>query len=384
MKTLSGFLLAIPLLLRVSAWAVEPHDITIWGFQFIPTLTLAESYDDNFRELDENERSSWVTRIAPGFELIAEDRNSAYRLTYAGNRDIYHAESDASHTDTRLSLDSIMEFTDRHRLELEAFYRKAEEPGSTAVIGENDKYHLRGLGGAYRYGAETARNQLEFGLRHEELRYDNRDDINAGEERDSDALIVTWLHRIGGGTRALLEYRHTEYDYVLASSPLNSSNDALLLGASWEATARTTGKLLVGYEQKDFDDPGRDDLDSPMWEAGIDWEPRTYSKFSLTARQAFDEGDDGSDAIKTTSATLAWRHEWSGRLVSDLLFGLARHVYEGQQRDDDFSQAGIGLTYSLRRWLDVSLGYRYRNNDSNAAGESYQRNVYKVSVTGSL
>jgi hypothetical protein len=32
----------------------------------------------------------------------------------------------------------------------------------------------------------------------------------------------------------------------------------------------------------------------------------------------------------------------------------------------------------------VSLGYRYRNNDSNAAGESYQRNVYKVSVTGSL
>jgi hypothetical protein len=63
---------------------------------------------------------------------------------------------------------------------------------------------------------------------------------------------------------------------------------------------------------------------------------------------------------------------------------LAEYVYEGQDRDDDLLSAGLELIYSPRRWLDVSLGYRYRDNDSTVPDERYQRNIYRISVAGSL
>lgn len=370
--------------LPLTAWSLEPQPINVLGFQFLPTLGLAEIYDDNFRELASDEASSWITRITPGFQLIAEDRNSAYRLTYSAIRNDYHDVEDASHTNHLARLDGIMEFTDRQRLDLAAIYRKAEETTSTAASNENDKFHTRSLRGSYTFGAESARNRLKFGATYGELRYDNRGEVNADKERDTTALSATWLHRVGGNTRTQIEVRHTDYDYQLATSPLNSTNHAVLIGATWEATAKTTGKALFGYERKKFDDDRRDELKSPMWEVGIDWQPRSYSTFSLKARRAFDEGDDGSDAIQATSASLAWRHKWVERVTTNLSFGLAEYVYEGQDRDDDLVSTGFDLIYSPRRWFDVTLGYRYRDNDSNVPNERFQRNIYRISVAGSL
>ena len=121
------------------AWCVDPQTIDIYGFDFTPTLTFSEAYDDNFRELEHNVQSSMVTRMAPSFELKAEDRNSATRLIWQPARYIYHDESDASVPHNVCELDSIMEFTDRHRLKLEAECAQIRAHESTAVDGINDK-----------------------------------------------------------------------------------------------------------------------------------------------------------------------------------------------------------------------------------------------------
>ncbi len=376
--------LAAPTVIPASAWALEPQSVDVFGLQFTPTLTVKESYDDNFRELEHQKESSWITSIKPAFELLAEDRNSAYRLTYEADSDIYHDDSDASNTDHKVLLESIMEFTSSQRLKLEAGYNKIEETGDTAVADENDKYHATHVGGLYTFGSKTADNRLDFGANYEELRYDNSGDINADEERDTTALNAVWYHRLGGSTNSLVEVRHADYDYVQKDSPRNSTNDAVLVGGVWEATAKTTGKLRVGYEKKNFDDNSRDDLNSPMWEVGVDWSPLTYSKVSLTTRRAFDEGDDGSDAIKNTSTSLAWQHGWTERVISTMSYEFGTKDYEGQERSDDLQVIGFNLTYKMRRWLDIGVGYTYTDNNSDAADQSYKRNVYMVSLTGSL
>jgi len=38
----------------------------------------------------------------------------------------------------------------------------------------------------------------------------------------------------------------------------------------------------------------------------------------------------------------------------------------------------------MRRWLDIELGYRYRDNDSDADNESFTRNVFQISFNVSL
>ncbi|VVN78715.1 outer membrane beta-barrel protein [Pseudomonas fluorescens] len=384
LKSQGPFALIMACLWPGMAWGIDPQPIDFYGLDFTPTLQLSESYDDNFRELDRNSQSSMVTKLAPSFELKAEDRNSATRLTWQPARYIYHDESDASYTAQRVRVDSIMEFTDRHRLKLDAEARKYERTYSTAVDGINDKIRSGRVGGLYTYGAKSAANQIDLGASYAQLRYNNSDGINDDKERDTTGLTTTWYHRIGSNTRGLLEYDHTNFDYIESDSRLNSQSDAVLAGAEWDFSARTTGKVRVGYERKNFDDSDVNDLDNPTWQVDLRWKPRTYSTFSLVARQAMAEGDDGADAVKSTYALLGWRHGWTERITTVAEAGLGRYVYEGQDRTDDLRDFNLALVYAMRRWLDIELGYRYRDDDSDADNQSFTRNVSLISFTVSL
>ncbi|MCW8278253.1 outer membrane beta-barrel protein [Pseudomonas sp. PCH199] len=366
------------------AWSLDPQTINVYGFDFTPTLLFSESYDDNFRELEHNVQSSMVTKIAPSFELKAEDRNSATRVIWQPTRNIYHDEPDASNTAQRVRLDSIMEFTDRHRLKLEAEWRKYERTTSTAVDGINDKIHSDRVGGLYTYGAKSAANQIDFGANYAQLRYDNSGGTNDDKERNTTNLNTTWYHRIGSNTRSLLEYDHTIFDYLLSNSPRSSKSDAVLAGAEWDFTARTSGKVRVGYEHKNFDDSNSKDLNNPRWQVDLQWKPLTYSTFTFLARQALAEGDDGADAVKTTFTQVGWRHGWTERITSIFEIGAGREVYEGQSRTDDLREYNLALAYKMRRWLDIEVGYRYRDDNSDAENQSYERNIFQISFNVSL
>ncbi|MGF6317634.1 outer membrane beta-barrel protein [Pseudomonas frederiksbergensis] len=382
LKTRGPFALFMIYLCPGTAWSLDPQSIDIYGFDFTPILLFSESYDDNFREL-ERAQSSMVTKVAPTFELKAEDRNSATRLIWQPTRYIYHDDSDASNTAQRLRLNSIMEFTDRHRLKLDAEARKYERTTSTAVDGINDKIRSNRVNGLYTYGARSAANQIDLGASYAQLRYDNSGGINDDKERDTTGLTTTWYHRIGSNTRGLLEYDHTVFDYE-SNSRLNSTSDAVLAGAEWDFTARTTGKVRVGYERKNFDDSDVDDLSNPTWQVDLRWKPRTYSTFSFVARQAMAEGDDGADAVKTTTALVGWRHGWTERITTVAEVGLGRYEYEGQDRTDDLRDYNLAVEYAMRRWLDIQLGYRYRNDDSDVDNQSFERNIFLLSFNVSL
>ncbi|VVP82092.1 hypothetical protein PS918_02398 [Pseudomonas fluorescens] len=384
LKSRCPYALIMVSLYPTMAWSIDPQAIDVYGFDFTPTFMLSESHDDNFRELENNRQSSMITKLLPSFELKAEDRNSATRLTWQPSRYIYHDESDASYTAQRVRADSIMEFTDRHRLALEAEYRKYERTESTAVEGINDKINNKRVGGLYTYGAKSADNQIDFGANYAQLRYDNSDGINEDKERNTTGVTSTWYHRLGSNTRSLLEYDHTVFDYLQSNSPRSSTSDAVLAGAVWDITARTTGKVRIGYEKKDFDNSESKDLDNPTWQVDLQWKPRTYSTFTFVARQALAEGDDGADAVKSTFTQVGWRHGWTERITTVAQAGFGRYVYEGQSRTDNLQDYRLAVVYEMRRWLDIELGYRYRDNDSDADNESFTRNVVQLSFNVSL
>lgn len=384
MKFNVSSLAAASVALCANAWALEPQSIKLSdGLTFIPTLKVGERYDDNFRSVEDGKESSWITSIIPTLKLGAEGRKSAYSLTYSADSDIFHSSHKDDNTDHHLTADAGFEFNARNRLKLNTGYHKVEETASLDQNVENDKYSTSNLGGVYTYGAESARTQLDFGTNYEELRYQNSNHINADKERDTTALKSTLFYRVAPKTRALLEARHTDYSYV-SNDRLNSNNIALLGGLIWDATAKTTGTVKIGAEKKRFDDSGIDDKGGSLWEVGVSWMPRTYSTFNLKTRRALDEGDDGASSIQAQSTTLSWEHEWLQRLTSDVSYTYSDQEYQGIDRDDKINNFGLGLTYAMRRWLDVGVGYTYSENDSSAAGESYERNIYSISFTASL
>ncbi|MFV3384124.1 outer membrane beta-barrel protein [Pseudomonas sp. NY15364] len=375
---------AVSAALCANAWALEPQSIKLTdGLTFTPTLQVSERYDDNFRAAENNEESSWITAITPTFTLAAEGRKSAYALSYTANSDIFHSSHKDNNTDHHLTADGVFEFDARNRLKLNAGYHKVEETASQDQNIENDKYSTANVGGVYSYGAESARAQIDFGANYQELRYQNGNNLNADKERDTSALSSTFYYRVAPKTRALVEARYTDYDYV-TNDRLNSNNVALLGGLTWDATAKTSGTVKIGGEKKRFDDSRLDDKSGSMWEVGVDWKPRTYSTFSLTTRRALDEGDNGASSIEAQSTTLSWEHEWLDRLTSTVSYSYTDKEYQDVDRDDKIDTFGLGLTYAMRRWLDLGVGYKYSENDSTAVGESYKRNIYMISVSASL
>lgn len=369
-----------------SALAVEAMSIKLAeGLEFTPSLKVSESYDDNFREVEENEESSWVTRISPTLSLTAYGRKSEYVLSYTADSDTFHSSHKDNNTDHHLTADAGFRFDARNQLVLNAGYHKVEETTSSTPGVEGDKYNTKNVGGVYTYGAETATAQVDFGADYKELRYDNSGQLNAEKERDATALRSTFYYRVAPKTRVLAEVRHTDYSYVSKKS-LDANNIAFLTGLTWEATAKTTGTVKFGREKKKFDRNVNDDQSNGMWEAGITWQPRTYSTFNLKARRALDEGEDGASAIEATSTTLDWKHYWLDRVYSTASYTRSEQDYidDSNNRLDKIDIFGLGLNYEMRRWLDIGVGYKYAENDSNFANESYERNIYSISITASL
>jgi polysaccharide biosynthesis protein VpsM len=376
--------IAVSAALCGNAWAIEPQNIKLTdGLLFTPTLQVSERYDDNFREVEDNQDASWITTITPTFMLGAQGRKSAYALTYSASSDFFHSSHADDNTDHHLTADAGFEFDVRNRLKLSAGYHKVEETASQDQDIENDKFSTSNIGGVYSFGGERARGQIDFGANYEELRYQNGNNLNADKERDTTALSSTFYYRVAPKTRALVEARHTDYDY-LSNTRLNSNNIALLGGVTWDATAKTTGTIKIGGERKRFDDSRIDDKSGSLWEVGVSWSPRTYSTFDLKTRRALDEGDSGASSIQAQSTTLSWNHKWLERLSSDVSYTYSDQAYQDVTRDDRIDTFGLGLTYEMRRWLDVGIGYKYAENDSSAVGESYKRNIYSISVTASL
>lgn len=388
--------LAVSSAVCANAWALEPQSIKLAdGVNFTPTLKVSESYDDNFRAVEKNTESTWITTIAPTFTLGAEGRKSAYKISYTAVSDTFHSSQKDNNTDHHLTADVGMEFNARNRMKLNAGYHNVENTTSLdqnqriTSNYQNDKYNTKNIGGVYTYGAESARAQLDLGANYEELRYTNSNHINADKERDTTALRTTLYYRVAPKTKILLEGRYTDYDYV-SNTPRNSSNIGLLTGLTWEATAKTTGSVKFGREKKRFDDSRIGDKSTGMWEVGATWEPRTYSHFSLTTRSSFDEGygydntNANASTIKTRSTTLSWKHDWAERLSSDLSYTRTDQDYQDINRKDKINTYGIGLNYAMRRWLDIGIGYKYAENNSDAVNASYERNTYAITLNASL
>ncbi|RAU18255.1 hypothetical protein DN062_08450 [Nitrincola tibetensis] len=376
---ISTTVLAVSSAFASQVHAIEPASIKMGGFDFVPTLELSETYDDNFRANNQAE-TSWITTIKPNFVLSAQERNSLYELSYSFVHDNFHSSSKDSNTDHLLSATANMEFNVRNRLVARASYAKVEDVDDTDTSTANDRFSTSGLGAVYTFGAPSALMNIELGYNHERKRTDNN--VNFDKELDSNVLSGTFFYRIGPRTQLLAEARHSEFDYKSANQ-FDSTNMSYLAGIRWQATAFTAGTAKVGHVKKDFKDPTKADRDSSSWEIGMTWQPLTYSAFNFTTRQGIDEGDEGADSIKSTISSLNWNHRWSGFVTTNARISHTNKDYDNG-RNDKVKSLGLGVTYELRRWLDLSLGYQYNDQSSTVASENHDRNQYMLKLTMGL
>ena len=175
-------------------------------------------------------------------------------------------------------------------------------------------------------------------------------------------------------------------DYTLSSSTLGSVENALLAGATWEATAKTRGTFRIGMVKKDFDDRrAREFHAASSWsgECAGARAPTRMSTLSLNRAPAETTGGVG-DFIDRTNTGARWTHDWSSRFTTAASASYLTDAYQGVARTDNTQNYGLNASYKMRRWLSFGGDYAHSTRSSDDGNFDYQRNVFMLFVNAAL
>ena len=352
-----------------------------------PYVGLAAGYDDNLFLSSNNEKSSTLYIVSPGFKIDARTANTVLQLNYQGQFGHYGQSPKDNYVDHAARAQFDTAFDSRNFLRAGVDWARAHEPrGSTdRPFGEYpDKYQVTTPYAQYAFGAPGAQGRVELYASDANRRYLNNRDFTTTADRDTLEYGGAFYWRAMPKTYVMAEARRTEIDYKHIDPGLSADENRLYLGVTWEATAATTGTIKYGRLERDFRDPIRQDFSGPSWEAAIAWAPRTYSRFDFYAARTTNESTGLGDFILTSVTGVTWTHAWSSYLNTAVDLRYQKDQYKGFDRDDDVKSLGLKVGYRFRRWLTLGAEFAHTDRDSNLQQFDYKKNLYLLTATATM
>lgn len=382
-----------------AASSLDPAAIKVKGIDFIPTLSLEQSYLDNLLSQPDNPLSSGLTVVNPGLQVKMQ-RDSArllIDLNYEGGR--FNTSSEDNYDDKSAFLAFDLGLNGSHQVGLTSSLKNIHEArgtgysqGPTALLLESpDTFRHITHQIQYRYGAPGGAGRLIFKADKFTQRATSRQAAMAVNDYDRSRLSSALFWRFGGYTDAVLEVRQATIDYIAeptnsAFGTLDSVGTQYFVGLNWELTGKTNGSILLGHAVKGFDSPLREDFSGFTWEAKASWTPRSYSKFTLSTSQGPRETDGLGSFIEATDLKLEWQHKWSDKGQFEIYTAFEDIDYVGSLTERAESQTlfGIDVSYAIRRWVEIGVDALVRDKTSSLQHFEYDANRIGFYVTWSL
>ena len=373
----------------------EPAAIPVLdGALFRPTATVALGYDDNVTSVDTGKVDSGFALLSTVGDLIYGGEINHTMLSYGMEKGLYFDSSKDDYFDYSANLISHYEFTVRHRIDATLGYSYSHEARGTGIsegvgnsIDEPVEIAEFKAGIDYGLGVDTGLFTMKFNLGYYDKAYQNFRTISQYRDYDSYRLGGTTYYRVMSKTKLLLDvsYEVVSYDKTVGRG-ISWDSDIIraLVGVDWEATAKTTGFVKFGVQDKDFDSDDREDFSGLTWDVGVIWLPRSYSRVQLITGMEAKDPDTVGDYIEERISMLVWSHYWLERFGTTASFSFVDKEYTGTKRDDDITSISLGANYDFKRFLTLSLNFTATEQDSSDSSIEYDKNVIMFSVMGSL
>jgi hypothetical protein len=222
-------------------------------------------------------------------------------------------------------------------------------------------------------GREITRAQVTPWIEYSTMRY--LDNNQSDRNYDVGQIGVRGRWRFNPRFYGLAEGSLAQINYTDPSNNLDRDESNLLVGFGWQATAKTSGEILVGILNQNFDDPGRGDTTNFDWNARVFWSPKPYSKVTaFTRRTARDDPSGGQGTFLANTIGIEWRHAFSQRLELNTAIEYSIADYDSP-RTDKYLQYDLSVSRGLTQWLDVVASYQYLGRRSNIPGLNYDDNM---------
>jgi len=370
--------------------AGDAAPIKVGALRIYPVLEVGEKYNDNIFEQETVKTSSWITTVDPVVTAVAEKGANHIEASYRLSSGAYQSSHSDDYIDHFAGIKIASGLTNRLDIKAWTEYSKTHDTRGTTFTGtptgpRQDKYHETEAGAEVSYGV---RARIDVRGEYTSKRYDNNRARTQIRDLDTAAGRVALSFPIAQKTRGILEVRYEHLDFKFFSATRNddSNEQRYLAGLEWDATAKTTGSVRLGYLLKNFTNPLLSTYSQFSWELDVRWKPKSYSRWRLTS-SSMPAVSDGSDSYTLdTGGRLSWEHEWSGRFSHEAYIGYEGKRYRGVSvpRTDKETTAGLSLDYQLFRWLAFGAGYDYTNRNSNKQNASHRQNIWSVRILGSL
>jgi len=387
------------------------------GGRLHPFLRLEERYTDNLYNTSTNEQDEFITSAAPGIWIAlpanreklldigtsttspgglqlsrikpeATRRLQSY-LLYSPEFVFYSTNS--RHNATNHKAEGLFQYNFQGGLALDVVDQfTVQHQANNNGISENlDKYkdNLFNILAIYDPSAKI-RFRLDYANYF--LKYDGV--VNEYMNRTDNSFSAYLFYRIKPKTSVFVEYEFSDIDFdeFLDS---NSIENRYYAGVQWDITAKSRGRLKLGYLEKDFDRTWVDDQD------GFSFEVQTQHNFTpkralqVNGFKRFNESNlIGSFSFSTTGGTLAWLQRFTEKWSGTLTGSYTNDKYNGDfttggvtdQREDDTFYIAPALRYEIQEWLSFDLAYIYTDRNSNFDVFDFVNNTLFLRVELSL
>ena len=395
-RIVSGFGGVVLILLSYSVIAApKPQGIEMGAGKLIPMLKISAKVDDNIFSQSTREEDSLITQIIPQIQFLAEKDEDHFAITYSGDYGFYDSSSEDDYDDHTLSLDALFSPTDLYSVAFGASFGKLHdnrgEGSSEGIIAASrtspDEYDIDSVNLLLDFGRESAQFGIEAEAGKTIIKYTNNRAETAFRDRNEKFFAGRFYGRAGGKTKYFVEFVSAKFVYdtdPIIGAVIDSEQDVVSIGATWDVTGKTTGSIKVGRLDKDFQATGRRDADITVWDVDITWSPRTYSHVLISASSDAKETNGTGSFIESQDFTIMWLHGWSDRLHSTVVVSVGDDEFNANIRQDDRNSFSIGLSYDWQRWATFSVNYSYIERDSNINIFDFEKNVFTVSLDMSL
>jgi len=325
--------------------------------------------------------------LAPNVTYNIDTGKQAFSFKYLGDYRTFNEYNDLNYNNHQFTSDAQFTFTDRFRISANAFFEKDIESVNTTysdqILTDFTQLETQGVSGSIIYGTYASTGQLVFSAGSSTVEYNNNE--QSFRNVDVNSLSATFYYRVAPKTRLLLNVISTTHDYDSDSSGKDQSSKTFIAraGAEWELTAQTTGRIEIGYFDKNMNSSLLNDIDGLSYLVNLDWKPTPFTKINIQGSRSTKESSViGSNAYINTKFQLGLLYDLTER--TSITAGLTSENAELETRDDEVLITSFGIKHSLRDWLSLEAFYNHNKRDSNVSIYAYNADIYGIRLATSF
>lgn len=374
----------------------DPLGIRAGGFFIFPSVTVAETYDDNVFATPDDETDDFITLISPRVRLQSNFSRHSIGATAGGDVAFYASESDENYQDAFVAADGRLDITRDSALSgglnFGRFHEGRDDPEDVGGTEQTD---------LYRYGGELAFsqafNRINFRLTGRAQRTEFEDTETAVgpdiDNSDRDNWVYDGLLRVGyfvsPRINTFVEGRYTvedrDQDVDDAGVERGSDGWEARAGTAIDITAVLFGEAFVGFRRQMFDDPAFEDEDGISFGADLTWNVTELTTLGLSGSADF-VPTTVEDAAANFRRSIGLRvdHEVLRNLLVGASARYTQDEFDAIDRTDDIIDLGASVTYLINRNFAVEGGYGFTDRSSDEATEEFSRNRVTIALTARL